>query len=61
MKEFGIVDGGDAKTLGIGAMSDERWQRFGQSMIEAGLYEANLDIKQAYTTRFVNKRVGLRA
>ena len=28
---------------------------------EAGLYEANLDIKQAYTTRFVNKRVGLRA
>jgi NitT/TauT family transport system substrate-binding protein len=61
MKEFGIVDGGDAKTLGIGAMTDERWQRFGQSMIEAGLYEANLDIKQAYTTRFVNKRVGLRA
>ena len=59
MKEFGIVDGGDAKTLGIGAMSDERWQRFGQSMIEAGLYEANLDIKQAYTTRFVNKRTGM--
>jgi NitT/TauT family transport system substrate-binding protein len=60
MKEFGIVDGGDAKTLGIGAMTEERWTRFGQSMIEAGLYEANLDIRQAYTTRFVNKRVGLK-
>ena len=28
MKEYGIVDSGDAKRLGIGAMTDARWRGF---------------------------------
>ncbi len=28
MKEYGIIDSGDAKTSGIGAMSEARWRDF---------------------------------
>ena len=28
LKEHGIVDSGDAATLGIGAMTEARWTRF---------------------------------
>jgi NitT/TauT family transport system substrate-binding protein len=57
----GIVDSGDAKTLGIGAMTDARWQAFYRSMVAVGVYPAGVDLKQAYTTRFVDKRVGMEA
>ncbi len=60
MKTHGVVDSGDAKTLGIGAMTDARWKRFATDMIKAGLYPANLDLQRAYTLRFVNRRVGMK-
>jgi NitT/TauT family transport system substrate-binding protein len=59
MKEYGIVDSGDALELGIGAMTDERWQSFFQFAADAGLYPADLDLSRAYTTRFVNRKVGM--
>ena len=59
MKEHGIVDSGDSKKFGIGAMTDERWARFAKVMIQAGLYPADLDVKKAYTLQFVNKKVGM--
>lgn len=55
MKEYGIVDSGDARTLGIGAMTDARWERFFQSAVEEGLYSANLDYRKAYTLEFINR------
>jgi NitT/TauT family transport system substrate-binding protein len=55
----GIVDSGDATTNGIGAMSDARWAEFLQSTTSEGLYPANLDVKQAYTLQFVNKKAGI--
>jgi NitT/TauT family transport system substrate-binding protein len=55
----GIVDSGDAETLGIGAMTDARWQAFYRSMTAVGVYPPGIDIKKAYTTRFVDKRVGM--
>jgi NitT/TauT family transport system substrate-binding protein len=55
----GIVDSGDAKTLGIGAMTDARWQAFYHSMVAVGVYKPGIDLRQAYTTRFVDKRVGM--
>jgi NitT/TauT family transport system substrate-binding protein len=61
MKQHGIVDGGDAKTRGIGAMTDARWHDFYETMAKAGLYPSGLDVRRAYTLQFVNKRVGLRA
>jgi NitT/TauT family transport system substrate-binding protein len=59
MKEYGIVDSGEALELGIGAMIDERWQHFFAFAADAGLYPADLDLSRAYTTRFVNKKVGM--
>ena len=61
MKQHGVVQSGDADTLGIGAMTDARWAEFYRVMSEAGLYPPGLDVKRAYTTEFVNKRVGLQA
>lgn len=57
MREHGIVDSGDAKTGGIGAMSEARWGDFFHSMQSQGLYKADLDWKAAYVMRFVNKGV----
>jgi len=59
MIEHGTVDSGDAKTLGIGAMTDRRWKDFYQSMTDVGVYKPGIDISKAYTTQFVNKRVGM--
>ena len=58
MKTNGIVDSGDTEKLGIGAMTDARWQAFYQSMVAVGVYKAGIDLSKAYTTKFVNKRVG---
>jgi NitT/TauT family transport system substrate-binding protein len=55
MKERGMVDGGDAATLGIGAMTDARWKDFFDTMSAAGIYPAKLDYKSAYTLAFVKK------
>ena len=58
MKQFGIVDSGDAANNGIGAMSDARWQDFHEIMVEQGLYPRDMEYRKAYTLQFVNKRVG---
>ena len=60
MKELGIVDSGDAHTLGIGAMRPERVRDFLDKMVRAGLYRpGEVDPAQAVTTRFVNRGVGV--
>jgi NitT/TauT family transport system substrate-binding protein len=59
MKEYGIVDSGDAQKLGIGAMTDARMKDFFDKMVKAGLFKADLDYSKAYTLQFVNKGVGL--
>ena len=59
MKQYGIVDSGDALKEGIGAMSADRWQRFFDVMSAQGLYPKDLDWRKAFTTQFVNKKVGM--
>jgi NitT/TauT family transport system substrate-binding protein len=61
MKEYGIVDSGDAKKNGIGAMSEERWRDFFATVAKAGLYPADMDFPKAYSLQFVNKKVGMAA
>ena len=56
MKEYGIVDSGDTKTLGIGAMTDARWSNFFKLVAAEGLYPADLDYRKAYTLDFIGKR-----
>ncbi len=60
MKEFGIVDSGDAKAGGIGAMSEQRWSQFFKQMSAQGVYPADMDWKKGYTLQFVNKKVGMK-
>ena len=59
MKDRGIVDSGDAITLGIGAMTEARWAGFVKTMVDEGLYPAGLDWKAVVTERFVDKKFGL--
>jgi len=59
MKDKGIVDSGDSKTLGVGCMTDARWKGFYEAMVASGAQPAGLDLSKAYTLRFVNKRVGM--
>ena len=59
MNRHGIVISGDAERLGIGAMTDERWERFYTTVANAGIYPQGMAFRNAYTLEFVNKRVGL--
>jgi NitT/TauT family transport system substrate-binding protein len=56
MKEYGIVDSGDTKTLGIGAMTDARWADFFKLTSGEGLYPADLDYRKAYTLQFISPK-----
>jgi len=58
-KEYGIVDSGDALTMGVGAMTDARWKDFFDKMVQIGMVEARTDYKKAFTLEFVDKGVGL--
>jgi NitT/TauT family transport system substrate-binding protein len=55
MKEYGIVISGEAETDGIGAMTDDRWKSFFDTMAEQGVFKPDTDYTKAYTLDFVNK------
>lgn len=60
MKDLGIVDSGDAATLGVGAMKPERVKDFYDKMVKAGLYKAGeVDLSKVAVYDFVNKGVGV--
>jgi NitT/TauT family transport system substrate-binding protein len=59
MKEYGIVDSGDTLRDGIGAMTDERAASFFEKMVRAGVVRPDINFRNAYTLRFINKGVGL--
>jgi NitT/TauT family transport system substrate-binding protein len=55
MNQYGIVDSGDARTLGLGAMTDARWAEFFKVTSEQGVYPKDMDFRQAYTLEFLKK------
>jgi NitT/TauT family transport system substrate-binding protein len=59
LKDNGIVDSGDAETMGIGAMTDAKIQDFYDKMVASGVVEAGIDISKAYTLDFANTGVSL--
>lgn len=60
LKELGLVDSGDALTVGIGALSPEKVQSFYDMVVANGIIEAGaLDVSQAVDYSFVNKGVGM--
>jgi NitT/TauT family transport system substrate-binding protein len=59
MREWGLVDSGDAAEQGIGAIDPERVAAFCKSMVAAGMYEeGDFDSRQAVSLQFVNKGAG---
>ena len=59
MKKYGIANSGDAMSLGVGAMTDQRMHAFFAQMVAAGLFKPDLDYRRAYVTGFVDHGVGL--
>ncbi|MGK2740249.1 ABC transporter substrate-binding protein [Tepidicaulis sp. LMO-SS28] len=55
MKAYGIVESGDTETLGVGAMTHERWEEFFTLMAAEGVYDPAFDYRAAYTLDFINK------
>lgn len=59
MLEYGIVLSGDAEKLGIGVITDAKVDDFYNKMVSAGVIDAGLDYKSAYTTEFVGQGLGM--
>ena len=53
IRDRGLVDAGDAKALGIGAMTDARWSQFFTMASSQGVFPKTLDYKSAYTLQFL--------
>jgi len=53
IKQHHLIDGGDAAAQGWGTMTEARWQKTRDFMVNAKLLNADTDWKQAYTTEFV--------
>lgn len=53
MKDLKVIHGGDAATMGIGIMTEARWQKTRDFMVEFQLLKPNTDWKSAFTTEFV--------
>jgi NitT/TauT family transport system substrate-binding protein len=58
MKEFGIVDSGDALKSGVGVITEARVKSFFDKMVKAGVVKADVDWRRAVDTRFAGKKVG---
>jgi len=55
LREYGIVDGGDARKLGLFTMTDARWKQTFEFMRDAGLVKPDVDVHKAYTLEFVKQ------
>ena len=53
LNELQIVDGGDAKTMGIGIMTEARWKQTYDLMVASDLLPKDTDWHKAFTTQFV--------
>lgn len=58
MNEAGLVRSGDALTLGIGAMTEARWQRFHAAVAAVGVLPKDLEWRRAFDLSLVNKGIG---
>jgi NitT/TauT family transport system substrate-binding protein len=55
LKEYGIVEGGDAARLGLFTMTDARWKQTFEVMRDSKLVKPDVDYKKAYTLEFVKQ------
>ncbi len=53
LNELEVLDGGDAKTLGIGIITEQRWKATYDLMVNEGLLPKEVDWTKGFTTTFV--------
>jgi len=59
--EFGLrqdargqaIESGDAATMGIGIITEERWKKTRDFLVEAGLLKSDTDYLKSMTTEFI--------
>ena len=56
LRENAVVDGGDAALYGLGAMTDDRWRAFFETTSQAGVYDAGLNWRDAFTNAYLPGR-----
>lgn len=59
LKEYGIVDSGDALNLGIGAMQEAKIKSFFDKMVKAGVVKQDVNWKKSFDATFVNRKHGV--
>jgi NitT/TauT family transport system substrate-binding protein len=52
LRSYGIIDSGDARTGGLGVMTDARWAQFFKMASDRGVYPKDTDYKAAYALGF---------
>ena len=52
MRQYALVEGGDAATGGIGVMTEARWKAFAEMAAAQGVYPKDLDYTKAYALGF---------
>jgi NitT/TauT family transport system substrate-binding protein len=55
MRDYGIVESGDAAAGGVGVMTDARWAEFFNMASGQGVYPKDLDYRSAYSLDFLPK------
>jgi NitT/TauT family transport system substrate-binding protein len=53
MREVKAVEGGDAATMGIGIMTEDRWGKTRDFLVQANLLKADTDWKRVLTTDYI--------
>jgi NitT/TauT family transport system substrate-binding protein len=53
LNELEVADGGDAKTMGMGVITEARWKATYELMVQEGLLPADTDWKKGFTTQFI--------
>jgi NitT/TauT family transport system substrate-binding protein len=56
LRENAVVDGGDAALTGLGAMTEDRWRQFFETMAENGVYPPGLNWRDAFTVDYLPGR-----
>ena len=53
MREVKAIESGDAATMGIGIITEERWTKTRDFLVEAGLLKPGTDHLKSMTTEFI--------
>lgn len=51
---FGVVTGGDAQEMGIGVITEQRWKKTYEFLVEYGLVGKDVDWHKAFTTEIID-------